>query len=92
MGTRTVAWFVTIYTLPTVGAIEIVPNTENTKEVARYLAWSSTPGHAIAKAMKQYEKDFRDGTVLRLGQGHLFAAIERTHKQEVRKWQGRQLR
>lgn len=92
MGTRTVAWFVTISTQPCTKMLEADASPENTVEVARYLAWSSSPGHAIAKAMKQYERDFRDGTVLRLGQGRLHTAIERTHKQEVRKWQGRQLR
>ena len=89
---RNVPWFVTVSVQPCTQAFLAEAAPENTAEVARYLVWSCSAGAAVKKALNQYKRDYRNGYELRLGQGWLYAAIERTHKKEAFKWKGITLR
>lgn len=101
MGRRTVAWFVEVADDPMLVVVEEddredyireILDKDESPNIMKYLVWSASPGMAISKAMRQFIIDFRDGHDLRLGQGQLYAVIERTHTKEADKWQGKTLR
>ena len=90
---RNVPWFVIVSVQPcTRVLLADAELPENNIEIAKYLVWSCSAGAAVKKALNQYKKDVRNGYELRLGQGKLYSAIERTHKKEAFKWKGKTLR